>query len=83
MDRLNSYALTATVGVGATTISAALVGDPIPVVIPAAVAAVAIGGHHLRYDRADDVDQEDVDDVDPAGDRKTAVETIGGGGTEQ
>ena len=48
MDRILSYGLVGTIGVSASTISAAIVGNPFPVVVPAIVAAGVIGAHHVR-----------------------------------
>jgi len=53
------YGLTGTVGMSATTIASAQVGDPLPVVIPALVAGAAVAGHHITERRAESDDQED------------------------
>ena len=47
MDRILSYALVLTIGIAATTISAAVVGEPIPVFVPAVVGFLAVAGHHV------------------------------------
>jgi len=68
-DRLLWYGLTGTVGMGATTIASAVVGDPIPVVIPAIIAFGSIALHHVRQRDAgeSDADQEATDaDVEQA-----------------
>ncbi|MBV0903909.1 hypothetical protein [Haloarcula salina] len=59
MDRILSYGLVGTIGVSASTISAAVVGDPFPVVVPAVAATGVIGAHHVR----------DRDDLEPASDQ--------------
>ena len=74
MDRLNSYVLTGTVGVGATTIAAAIVGNPVPVVIPAGLAAVGIGAHHMRETQTNDVEEAADADV------REAVGAVADGG---
>lgn len=73
MDRILGYGLTLTIGIGATTIAAAVVGNPIPVVIPAGVAGGAVGVHHKRH--SDDGPASDDDDVESA---IQAVEADGG-----
>lgn len=56
MDRILSYALVLTIGIAATTISAAVVGQPIPVFVPAVVGFLAVAGHHVftRESNSDD-----------------------------
>ncbi|MBX0325579.1 hypothetical protein EGH21_21375 [Halomicroarcula sp. F13] len=49
MERTLSYGLVGTIGVSASTISAAVVGDPFPVVVPALVGGTVIAGHHVRH----------------------------------
>lgn len=73
MDRILSYGLVGTIGISASTISAAIVGDPFPVVVPAIVAAAVIAAHHVR----------NRDDLEPATDQEVRanveqVETDGG-----
>ena len=61
MDRILSYGLVGTIGVSASTISAAIVGDPFPVVVPAIAAAGVIGAHHVKErDTVAGADDQDV-----------------------
>jgi len=72
MNKLLAYGHILTVGVGAATIAAAVVGEPIPVVTPAVAAGLAVAVHHIKAGRhpnsepeATDVDVEQaVDDVE-------------------
>jgi len=70
MDDLLSYLLVGTIGLGATTIASAIVGDPLPVMLPAVLAVLGVAGHyHQNRDATDDeADQTDVsaaiEDVD-------------------
>ena len=74
MDRIQSYVLTGTIGVGSSTIASAIVGDPFPVVVPAAVAGLGIAAHHVR-ERDREATDDDVRDAIGGVD---AVETDGG-----
>lgn len=66
MDRLLGYGLTGTIGLAGTTIAAAIVGNPIPVVVPAVAAGGAIAAHHIHQSRdADAVEQTDDTDLFP------------------
>ncbi|GGM40379.1 hypothetical protein [Haloarcula argentinensis] len=60
MDRILSYGLVGTIGVSASTIASAIVGDPFPVVVPAIVAAGVIGAHHVK-ERDTDAGADDQD----------------------
>ncbi|EMA20097.1 hypothetical protein [Haloarcula argentinensis] len=61
MDRTLSYGLVGCIGISASTIASAVVGDPFPVVVPAIVAAGVIGAHHVRErDTAAGADDQDV-----------------------
>ncbi|EMA34382.1 hypothetical protein [Haloarcula japonica] len=61
MDRILSYGLVATIGVSASTIASAVIGDPFPVVVPAIVAAGVIGVHHVKErDTAAGADDQEV-----------------------
>lgn len=65
------YGLTATVGMGATTIASAQVGDPLPVVVPALVAGGSIAAHHImerRDEPAGELDLADPTDGQDLGD---------------
>ncbi|MDQ2073494.1 hypothetical protein RBH20_13200 [Haloarcula sp. H-GB4] len=61
MDRILSYGLVGTIGVSASTIASAVVGDPFPVVVPAIIAAGVIGAHQVKErDTAAGADDQDV-----------------------
>jgi hypothetical protein len=61
MDRTLSYGLVGTIGVSASTVASAIVGDPFPVVVPAIAAASVIGAHHVKErDTAAEADDQDV-----------------------
>jgi|GEM_PF-1636339 len=71
MDDILSYLLVGTIGLGATTIAAAVVGDPLPVMLPAVLAVLGVAGHyhmHSDADQENDADQAEVsaaiEDVD-------------------
>jgi hypothetical protein len=75
MDRILSYGLMGVIGVSASTIAAAVIGSPLPVVSPAVVAGGIIAAHHVheREDREDASDQEvrtNVEQVETDGGRK-------------
>jgi len=76
MDRILSYGLVGSIGVSASTISAAIVGDPFPVVVPAIAAAGVISAHHVKErDTTTGADDQDV---------RTSVEQVEtDGGREQ
>nr|WP_206039204.1 hypothetical protein [Halomicrobium mukohataei] len=68
-----------TIGISASTIASALVGQPFPVVVPTIFAAAVVAAHHVRTnDSADDQldDATDQDVRDTVG--ETAVATDGG-----
>jgi|AntDeeMinimDraft_5_1070356.scaffolds.fasta_scaffold02331_5 hypothetical protein len=54
MDDILSYLLVGTIGLGATTIASAVVGDPLPVVLPAMLAVLGVAGHYHQHRDADD-----------------------------
>lgn len=64
-----SYLLIATIGLGATTIASAVVGDPLPVVLPALLAVLGVAVH---YHQQQSDDEEEADQVDV----RTAVEDV-------
>ncbi|QLH77189.1 hypothetical protein HZS55_07725 [Halosimplex rubrum] len=67
MDRIMGYGLVGTIGVSASTIASAIVGDPFPVVVPSIAAGALVAGHHLRERRDDQgagVEEPDEDDTD-------------------
>jgi hypothetical protein len=53
MDRFCVYSGLLVVGLSSTTIAAAVVGRPVPVVIPAVAATLLVAGHHVRTDDPD------------------------------
>ncbi|GGN92804.1 MULTISPECIES: hypothetical protein [Haloarcula] len=59
MERTLSYGLVGTIGVSASTIASAVVGDPFPVVVPALVGGAVIAGHHVRH-RQQTSDQTEI-----------------------
>lgn len=67
MDRTLSYGLIGTIGVSASTITSALVGNPFPVVVPAIVGGAVIAGHHVRYRQQADDSSEGQTDIFPEG----------------
>ncbi|WP_135363855.1 hypothetical protein [Halosimplex halophilum] len=75
MDRTLGYGLVGTIGVSASTIASAVVGDPFPVVVPSIAAGAVVAGHHLRErrdardaqledDRGESDQEDDPDRVD-------------------
>jgi len=48
------YGLLGTIGVSASTIASAIVGQPFPVVVPVLFAAAVVAGHHVRTKDSDD-----------------------------
>jgi hypothetical protein len=48
MDRILTYGLMGVIGVSASTIAAAVIGSPLPVVSPAVVAGGVIAAHHAQ-----------------------------------
>ena len=60
MDRTLSYGLMGVIGVSASTIAAAVIGDPVPVVSPAVLAGGIIAAHHVRQQETDDATDNDV-----------------------
>jgi len=73
MDCILNYGLLGTVGLGASTIAASVAGEPLPVVLPAIGAGLAIGAHHVHRDDDQGATDEDVRES------LQAVETDGGG----
>jgi len=71
MDRFFGYATLLVLGLTGTTISSAVAGDPVPVVIPGAGAAVLVALHHVVTNERDDGDLDDdrdgLTDVYPDG----------------
>ncbi|SFS00022.1 hypothetical protein SAMN05216559_2297 [Halomicrobium zhouii] len=59
MDDILSYALIITIGLVATTILSALVGAPLPVVLPSIVSVLAVDGHYHMHSNID----QDVADL--------------------
>ena len=60
-----AYAQLLTIGISATTISAAVIGDPLPVVGPAVAAGLLVAGHHVHQrERGDGVDDVEADRPD-------------------
>jgi|GEM_PF-6903771 hypothetical protein len=76
MDRFFGYAGLLVLGLCGTTISSAVAGDPVPVVIPGVGAAVLVALHHVVTNERDDgldddrADQEGWTDVYPDGRRE-------------
>ncbi|ELZ30588.1 hypothetical protein C475_00560 [Halosimplex carlsbadense 2-9-1] len=69
MDRTLGYGLVGTIGVSASTIASAIIGDPFPVVVPSIVAGAVVAGHHLRERRAGDgVEHDHADDQEESDD---------------
>ena len=65
LDTLLGYGLLGTIGVSASTIASALVGQPFPVVVPTIFAAAVVAAHHVRTNDSDTDDQlEDATDQD-------------------
>ena len=57
MERTFRYAQLLLIGISATTISAAVIGQPLPVVGPAVAAGVLVAAHHVHSrERGRDVD---------------------------
>ena len=52
------YGLLGTIGVSASTIASAVVGQPFPVVVPMLFAAAVVAGHHVRTKDTDDADDQ-------------------------
>jgi len=67
MDRILSYGLMGVIGVSGSTIAAAIIGSPLPVVSPAVLAGGIIAAHHVRQQETDAVTDNDV---------RTSVEQI-------
>ncbi|MBO4249524.1 hypothetical protein IL252_17085 [Halomicrobium sp. IBSBa] len=79
LDTLLGYGLLGTIGVSASTIASALVGQPFPVVVPTIFAAAVVAAHHVRTNDSDDDQLDDATDQDvrdAVG--ETAVATDGG-----
>ncbi|NHX40150.1 MULTISPECIES: hypothetical protein [Haloarcula] len=75
MDRILSYGLMGVIGVSASTISAAVIGSPLPVVSPAVVAGGVIAAHHAQQkDTAAGADDQEV---------RTSVEQVEADGGRQ
>ena len=75
MDRILSYGLMGVIGVSGSTIAAAEIGSPLPVVSPAVVAGGVIAAHHVRQQEttagADDQEvRASVDQVETDGGRE-------------
>ncbi|SDW25060.1 hypothetical protein SAMN05443574_102130 [Haloarcula vallismortis] len=62
MDQILSYGLMGVIGVSASTIAAAVIGSPLPVVSPAVVAGGVIAAHHVREQETDEASDQDVRD---------------------
>jgi len=60
MDRILSYGLMGVIGVSASTIASAVIGDPVPVVSPAVLAGGIIAAHHVRQQETDAATDDDV-----------------------
>jgi len=61
MDRILSYGLMGVIGVSGSTIAAAEIGSPLPVVSPAVVAGGVIAAHHAQQkDAAAGADDQGV-----------------------
>jgi hypothetical protein len=74
MDRILSYGLMGVIGVSASTIAAAVIGEPLPVVSPVVVAGGIIAAHHAQQKDTPDsaTDQEvraNVEQVETDGGR--------------
>lgn len=67
MDRFFGYAGLLVVGLSGTTISSAVAGDPVPVVIPGVGAVVLVALHHVVTNERDDNDRDSLTDVYPDG----------------
>ncbi|KZX47075.1 hypothetical protein [Haloarcula sp. K1] len=76
MDRILSYGLMGVIGISGSTIAAAVIGSPLPVVSPAVVAGGVIAAHHAQQkDTAAGADDQEV---------RTSVEQVEtDGGQEQ
>ncbi|ACV46590.1 MULTISPECIES: hypothetical protein [Halomicrobium] len=74
LDTLLGYGLLGTIGVSASTIAAAVVGQPFPVVVPTIFAAAVVAAHHVRTKDSDPSD----DQLDDATGDAPAVATDGG-----
>ena len=75
MGRFFEYATLLVVGLSGTTVAAAVVGQPIPVVLPAVGAGLLVAVDHVRRNRADRADAAVLDDDradDPGGQPDTA-----------
>ncbi|WP_146417597.1 hypothetical protein [Haloarcula hispanica] len=76
MDRILSYGLMGVIGVSGSTIAAAEIGSPLPVVSPAVVAGGVIAAHHAQQkDTAAGDDDQEV--------RASVEQVETDGGTEQ
>ncbi|WP_336358494.1 hypothetical protein [Haloarcula sp. CGMCC 1.6347] len=60
MDRILSYGLMGVIGVSASTIAAAVIGSPLPVVSPAVVAGGVIAAHHAQQKDTAGADDQEV-----------------------
>jgi len=60
MDRILSYGLMGVIGASASTIAAAIIGSPLPVVSPAVLAGGIIAAHHVRQQETDAATDQDV-----------------------
>ncbi|KOX93414.1 hypothetical protein AMS69_05675 [Haloarcula rubripromontorii] len=60
MDRILSYGLMGVIGVSGSTIAAAIIGSPLPVVSPAVLAGGIIAAHHAREKDTDAATDDDV-----------------------
>jgi len=73
LDTLMGYALLGTIGISASTIASAIVGQPFPVVVPMVFAAAVVAAHHVRTkdtgDQLDDNDTESTIVTDGGGER--------------
>ncbi|MBX0304737.1 hypothetical protein [Haloarcula salinisoli] len=71
MDRFFGYAGLLVLGLTGTTISSAVAGDPVPVVIPGVAAFVLVALHHVATNERGDGDLDDnrdgLTDVYPDG----------------